>query len=165
MTPSAISSDSRGDSLKQSCLGVGNLKTRTLRQQLTIIYSSMFRLHIYIYIYIYRERERERERICKVLWTDTETRPHSIPTELSECKLLTTNPLANWQFFFPKFANFYIFKLRISVGWCHLAKLLRHLSHVPNSLFSFPLSNLSQKRYEFILFTFWPSCVDRYVLA
>ena len=37
--PSETSSDSQGDSLEQSCLNVGNSKTRrTLYQQLTIIY-------------------------------------------------------------------------------------------------------------------------------
>ena len=38
-------SDGWGDPLEQICLGVGNTKTRTLRQQLTIIYCSMYRLH------------------------------------------------------------------------------------------------------------------------
>ena len=44
--PPGTSSDSRGDPLEQSCLGVGNFKTRTLCQPSTIIYSLMFRLHI-----------------------------------------------------------------------------------------------------------------------
>ena len=47
-----------GDPFEQNCLGVGNSKTRrTLRKQLTIIYSSMFKLHT-----VAQERERERER-------------------------------------------------------------------------------------------------------
>ena len=47
------SSDGWGDPLEQTCLGVGNSKTRrTLRQQLTIIYCLMF-----------RERERERKSV------------------------------------------------------------------------------------------------------
>ena len=57
LNPSGTSDD-RGDPLEQSCLGVGNSKTRkTLCQQLTIIYCSMFRLHI-----VARERERESVR-------------------------------------------------------------------------------------------------------
>ena len=47
----------------------------------------------------------------------------------------------------------------------HLARLLCHLSSVQKSLFLFLQSNLSHKRYESILFTFWLSCVDRYILA
>ena len=43
--PSGTSSDSQGDPLEQSCLGVSNSKTRSLRQQLTIIYGSMFTQH------------------------------------------------------------------------------------------------------------------------
>ena len=55
--PSRTSSVSRGDSLEQSCLGVGNSKTRrNLRQQLPIIYCSMIRLHT-----VARERKRDRE--------------------------------------------------------------------------------------------------------
>ena len=75
----------RGDLLEQSCLGVGNTKTRrTLRQQLTVIYCSMFRL-----CKVARERERkrereggrerERERICKGLWIDTKRHAPSQP--------------------------------------------------------------------------------------
>ena len=54
--PSRNSSDARGDSFEQSRIGLGNLKTRTLRQQLTIIYSSRFRSAYS------SKRERERER-------------------------------------------------------------------------------------------------------
>ena len=50
---------------------------------------------------------------------------------------------------FSKFADFYISKFRISVGWCYLAKLLCHFSCVPNSLFSFPQSNLWQDMNPF----------------
>ena len=77
---------------------------------------------------------------------------------------MQTNRLANW----PLFQNLPIFIYSNSGywwGWCHLAKLLRHLSRVQNSLFLFLQSNLSQKSYESILLTFWPSCVERYVLA
>ena len=67
--PSGTFSDGQGDPLEQSCLDVDNSKTRTLCQQLTIIYCSMFRLHTV-----------ERERICKGLWTDTK-RPPPSPTK------------------------------------------------------------------------------------
>ena len=56
--PFRTSSDGWGGPLEQSCLGVCNSKTRrTLSQELTLIYCSMFRLHT-----VARERERERER-------------------------------------------------------------------------------------------------------
>ena len=59
--PSRTSSDSQGDLWEQSCLGVGNSKSRrTLHQQLTIIYCLMFRLHTVAQV-------REREKICKGL--------------------------------------------------------------------------------------------------
>ena len=48
--PSGNSSDGRGDPLEQSCLGVSNLKTRTLYQQLTIIVQTAYSIYIYIYI-------------------------------------------------------------------------------------------------------------------
>ena len=83
------SSDGRGDLFEQSCLGVGNSKTRTLRQQLTIIYCLKPRLHT-----ITRERERERERegerqreterVSKGLRTDTsDTPPPAWPNSLN----------------------------------------------------------------------------------
>ena len=90
-----------------------------------------------------REREREWEKICKGRRTDTKRHPkpdQTLWTQTSDngptdsCELTT----------FSKFANLYIFKFRISIGWSHLAKLLCHLSLVPNSLFSFPQWNLSQ---------------------
>ena len=125
--PSRTSSDGQGYLLERSCLSVGKSKTRrTLHQQLTIIYCSMFRLHTVA---------QERKKICKGLWTDTK-RHHPSPTELFKCKLLTA-PTDNWLTTFSKFANSYISKFRISVEWCHLAKLLHHLTHVPNSLFLF----------------------------
>ena len=66
----------------------GNSKTRrTLRQQLTIIYCSMFRLHT---VAQERERERERERESVRVFERTQ-RDTPSPTELSEWKLLAHN--------------------------------------------------------------------------
>ena len=103
--PSGTSIDGRGDPLEQRYPDVGDSKTTTtFRQQLTIIYSSMFRLHT---VAQERERERERERvrkkekekegeICKVLWTDTQRHaPTPSPTEISECKPLIENSPAD----------------------------------------------------------------------
>ena len=109
----------------------------------------------------WREREREPVSVYELTQTDT-CRPR--PTELSECKLLTTDRLANWLLF----QNLLIFIYSNSGywwGWYHLAKLLRQLSRVQISLFLFLQSNSAQTRYESILFTFWPSCVERYALA
>ena len=88
--PSRTSSYGRGDPLEQSCLGVGDSKTRrTLRQQLTIIYCLMFRLHTEARGRKRgRERERESVRVCEQIQRDMHP---SSPTELSECKLLTNN--------------------------------------------------------------------------
>ena len=152
--PSRTSSDSRGDPLEKSCLGVGNSKTRkTLRQQPTIIYCSMFRLHT-----VARESVRVYEQIqrdmCplqpdRILW------------------MLTFNwQLTDWLTDWLLFQNSLIF-IYLNSGyrwrWYHLAKLLRHLSRVQNSPFSFLQSNLSQKRYESNFFTFlaflcWTLC-------
>ena len=74
--PSGIYSVGWGDPLKQSCLGAYNSKTgRTVRQQITIIYCSMFRLHTVA---------RERENLCVYEPTQRDT-----PTSPTECKLLT----------------------------------------------------------------------------
>ena len=45
---------------------------------------------------------------------------------------------------FSKFANFCIYKFRLSVAWSHLAKLLRHRARIPKFPSSFPQSNLWQ---------------------
>ena len=96
--PSRTSPNSQGDPLEQSCLGVGNSKTRSLRQQLTTIYCSIFRLQT---VAQERERERERERICKGLWTETKRhapppfRQNSLNANLS----LTIDRQANWLLF------------------------------------------------------------------
>ena len=137
----------------------GNSKTRrTLRQQLTIIYCSMFRLYtvalslsLYIYIYIERERERKFVRVYEQTQRDTPTPP--------------ARQNANFWLLFQNSLIFIYLNSGYWWGWCHLAELLRHFSRVPNSLFSFLQSNLSQTRYESILFTFWLTCVVRYVLA
>ena len=128
-------------------------KTRTLHQQLTIIYCSMFRLHT-----VARKRGKESVRVHE---QTQETRPLlSSSTELSECKLLTDN----WSLFENSLIFIYL-NSGYRWGWCYLVELLSYLSSVQNSLFIFLQSNLSQKRYESILFTFWPSIVERYVLA
>ena len=84
--PPGTSSDSRCDPLKQSCLGVGNSKTRrTLCQQLTIIYCSMFRLLTVA---------QEREKIFKGLWIDPKRSPLVWPNSLNANFILlqlTTN--------------------------------------------------------------------------
>ena len=95
---SSPSSDGRGYPFEQSCQGVGNTKTRrTLSQQLTIIYFSMFRLQT-----VSREREREREReslrVC-----EQKQRECPLPnlTELFERKLPTDKWSTDncWQLF------------------------------------------------------------------
>ena len=107
-------------------------RTRTLHQQLTIIYCLMFRQH---------KVAGERERICKDLWTDTKRHvsPPPNPTELSECKLLT-----NW-LFFQNSSIFIYLNSGYRWGWCHLTKLLRHLSSVQNSLLVFLQSTCHRK--------------------
>ena len=81
--PSWTYSDSGGDPLEQSCLGVGNTKTRRpLCQQFTIIYCSMFRLHT-VTREREREREREKEKICKGLWTDKKDTSPAWPNSLN----------------------------------------------------------------------------------
>ena len=97
----------------------------------------MFRLHT-----VARE---ERERICKGY-----EQKHLHPIQL------TSNP--NWwllwlqQTTFSKFANFNRSKFKISLVWCHLTKLLHHLTHVPNFYcFSFLQSNLWQDMNLFCL--------------
>ena len=106
--------------------------------------------------------KRERERICKGLWTDTDQPNWTLNANFWQL----TDWLADYIFFkIRSFLYIWIQDIGGGGGWCHLAKLLGHLSRVPNSLFSFLQSNLSQTRYESILFTFWPSCVVRYVLA
>ena len=96
-----------------------------------------------------RERERERQKISKGLWTDTK---RHTPLPLPHLTLWTQT--SYWQLFQNVLIFIHLKKFRISVGLCHLVKLLPQFSCVPNSLFSFPQSNLSQKIYEFILFTF-----------
>ena len=137
-----------------------NKKTRrTFRQQLTIVYCSMFRLHT-----VDRQRQRQRKKKETDRQTDRESirvneqtqKDIPIPTELSERKLLTSDRLttADKLITFSKLAHFYIFKFRISVRGCHLVKLLHHLSRVQSSLFSFsPVKPVT--RCESILFTFW----------
>ena len=106
-------------------------------------------------------RERER-KICKGLWTDTEREPPPQPDQ--SLWMQTSNWSTDW-LLFQNLLIFIYLNSGYQSGGCHLSKLLQHLSRVPNSLFSFLQSNLSQKRYESILFTFWPSCVVCYVLA
>ena len=69
-------SDGRGDPWEQICLGTGNSKTRTLHQQLTIIYCFMLRLHK-------GERESKPVRVYEQTQRDT-----SHLTKLSEHQLL-----------------------------------------------------------------------------
>ena len=97
------------------------------------IYCSMFRLH-------------ERDKICKGLWTETQREPTAGPIDVSE--LLTDN-------FFKicYFLYFYISEFRISLVWCHLAKLLRHLTGV--SIFTVFINSIKLvTRHESILSTF-----------
>ena len=99
--PSRTSSDGWGDQLAQTCLVVGNSKTtRTLHQQLKIIYCSMFRLHT-----VAQEREGKSVRVYEQ--TQRDMPPPARQNSLN----------ANWPtaYFLSKFANFYIFKFRISV--------------------------------------------------
>ena len=153
--PSGTSSDGWGVPLEQNNLAVGNSKTRRiLHQQLTIIYCSMFRLQT---VGRERERERERERICKGLWIDKKRHASQL-----DRTFWVQN--SNWLLFQNSLIFIYL-KSGYRWGWCDLAKLLDHLSRVQNSLFLFLQSNLSQTRYESILFSLWPSCVERYVLA
>ena len=130
---SGSSSNGRGNPLEPSWLGVGNSKTRTLPQQLTIIYCSIFRLYTVA-----------RERVCKGLWTDKKRQPSS------------NWPLTYWQTdsFFQKSLIFICLYSGYRWGWCHLAKLLCHLSRVPNSQLYSLQSNLSLTKYECILFHF-----------
>ena len=107
----------------------------------------MFRLNR-----VTRERGRERERDPRpnrTLWIPTFNNPQLITDRLRT---------------FSKFVNFYISKFRILVGWCHLAKLWRHLSRIQNSLFSFTQSNLWQDMNRFCLYLGLPGLVVR-VLA
>ena len=117
----------------------------------TINNHSLFDVHTEYSSKRVRERERERE---KREWerereTDRQTEnlqgfmnrrketPLDLPI-LSERQLLTDPTASNWQrTTFSKFANFYVSKFRISVGWCHLAKYLRHFTRVPKCLLCF----------------------------
>ena len=100
-----------------------------------------------------RERVCERERACKGLWTETQRDTpwpewRLTPTDdFSNCLQLNCNLIP-----FSKFANSYISNFRIL--WCHLTKLLRHLTREPNYLpcFSFPHSNLWQDLNLFCLY-------------
>ena len=106
-----------------------------------------------------RERERERERICKGLWTDTKrhAQPTPSPTELSECKLLTTDRLVNW-LLFQNLLNFIYLNSGYCWGRCHLAKLLRHLLHVPNSIK--PVTDKIRINFVYIpAFRCWTLCI------
>ena len=92
------------------------------------------------------------------------TPPPARPNSLNANFSLTTEPLSNWQLFQNSLIFIYLnsgYRWR----WSHFAELLRHLSYVLHSLFSFLQSKLSQTRCESILFAFWPSCVVRFVLA
>ena len=85
--PSGTSSDGWSDPSEQSCLGVDNSRPRRiLRQQLTIIYWSMFRLHA---VAQHRQRQRQRKNLKGSMKRHEERRPSLRVTELSECKLLT----------------------------------------------------------------------------
>ena len=148
-------SDGRGDPLEQSC----NSKTRTLRQQLAIIYCSLFRLYTVEEWERERERERQRQRqrerererersMYRLKETNTPARPNWAQTSDSSSNLQLT-----------KFANFYTSKFGISLGWCHLTKLLWYLSCVLKCLLCFHLSNQNcDKTWIYFIFN-WSSYV------
>ena len=134
--PSGTSSDSRGDLLEQSCLGVGNSKTRrTLRQQLTII--SMFRLHTV-------ERVRESVRVYEQTQKETIT----LPNIRQNSRNTNFWQLTDWltDHFFSKFANFYIFKFRILMGVMSSCWIIVSSLTCPKfTVFTFPIKPIPDK--------------------
>ena len=154
--PTRTFSNGRDNPLEKICRGVGNTKTRrTLCQQLTIIYSSMFRQ---LTVAGDRERDRDRERESVRVYKQTQRDTH-----LPALRTLFLY-LIDWLLF--QYSLIFIYSNSgYRWGWCHLAELLSHLSRVQNSRFFLLQSNMSQTRYESILFTFWPSCVKRYILV
>ena len=133
--PSGTFSDGHDGSLEQSSLGVGNSKTRTLHQQLTIIYCLMFRLHTVA-----------QERKSVKVYEETQRAP-TIPQ----------SDQTRWMF-----ANFYIFNFKMSVGWYHLTKLLHPLTCPKFTVFISPIKPVTDKIwfcFVFILgFLCWLLC-------
>ncbi len=89
-------------------------------------------------------RERKSVRIYKKRHKETIPWPDWRLTSTDSNFQLTT---------FSKIANFYISNFRISLVWCHLTELLRHITPVPK--FTFFISLIKPvTRHDSILFTF-----------